>query len=248
MHHRRHLGRLPPPPVRLPTRRLSLPFAKAVPTSLAIAHDVSRYFHAYTLGDLAGVEKHFTAWLKFFDDPGFRQYPIRGCHSAFGSASYNAWMLGRADVAREREAQMMAAADRNNPYEWRSQVYAAAATAALPERIRASRGFGSAGARAIREKSISAYRGDVADVFSVSARAQLGRATEGIGLIREGIAGLLEIGARGHQPIDDVAGMARRIAKATSTTRWQRSNRRSRRIPTNSLSGPRLSGYAANCG
>ena len=29
----------------------------------------------YWRGDLAGVEKHFTAGLKFFDDPGFRQLP-----------------------------------------------------------------------------------------------------------------------------------------------------------------------------
>ena len=29
----------------------------------------------YWRGDLAGAEKHFTAGLKFFDDPGFRQFP-----------------------------------------------------------------------------------------------------------------------------------------------------------------------------
>ena len=66
-------------------------------------------------GDLAGAEKHFTAGLKFFDDPGFQVLSV-GALAAFANASWNAWTLGRADVAREREAQMMAAANQNNPY------------------------------------------------------------------------------------------------------------------------------------
>src|SRR6266851_5527250 len=80
--------------------------------------------HVYTLqimtrywrGDLAGAEEHFSAGLKFFDDPGFRQRPTGPVVIAFGLASWVAWRLGRADVAREREVQMMAAASGNNPY------------------------------------------------------------------------------------------------------------------------------------
>jgi class 3 adenylate cyclase len=52
----------------------------------------------YWRGDLAGAEEHFTAGLKFFDDPGFRR---RGAVvAAFAYASYNACALGRAEVAR----------------------------------------------------------------------------------------------------------------------------------------------------
>ena len=114
MGHRLHLGRLTPPPVRLPTRRSSLPFAKAVPPVSRLRMHSPDTYTRHGRGDLAGVEKHFTAGLKFFDDPGFRQYP-GGAVAPFGYASLNAWMLGRADVAREREARMMAAANTEQP-------------------------------------------------------------------------------------------------------------------------------------
>ena len=71
-------------------------------------------------------------------------------------ASRNAWMLGRADVARERMAQMMAAVNADNPHDLAFSGLLRRRTSALPERIRASRGSGGAGARAVREKSISA--------------------------------------------------------------------------------------------
>ncbi len=72
-------------------------------------------------GDLAGVEQHFAAGLKFFDDPGVRQIPGLAV-SAFGFASLNAWMLGRADVARERDGAADGSREREQPVQrWRSQ-------------------------------------------------------------------------------------------------------------------------------
>jgi hypothetical protein len=53
----------------------------------------------YYLGDFAGVEKHFTAGLKFFDAPGFNDQGATVI-AAFAFASWNAWVMGRIDVAR----------------------------------------------------------------------------------------------------------------------------------------------------
>jgi tetratricopeptide (TPR) repeat protein len=72
------------------------------PGSLGRAHYMellTRYFR----GDLAGAEEHFTTGLAFFDAPGFRQWPGVAV-IAFGVASFNAGLLGRADVARDRMA------------------------------------------------------------------------------------------------------------------------------------------------
>jgi class 3 adenylate cyclase/tetratricopeptide (TPR) repeat protein len=177
----------------LADQALDLAVREGSPTRLGMAH----YFQLqtrYERGDLAGAEEHFAAGLAFFDDPGFRQFP--GCAVlAFGHASLNAWLLGRADVARDRMAQAMAAADANNPYDlaW-SEFFAAALRVDLreyePAEVLAAQGL------ARSEKH------EFPDVVGWSriplgqARAQLGRASEGVALIRQGIARLLEMGFR----------------------------------------------------
>src|SRR5262249_4530512 len=148
----------------------------------------------YHRGDLAGAEKHFTAGLKFFDDPGFRRYPGAAV-LAFAYASWNAAMLGRADVARERMARMMAAVNGNNPWE---VAFSGQLAAILRLSLREYEQAEALAARALElsEKNqfplVAAYSRCVLG----SARAQLGGATEGLVLIRDGIAGLLEVGAR----------------------------------------------------
>jgi len=60
------------------------------------------------------VERHFADGLEFFGDPDFRQVPGMAV-AAFGVGSYNAWTLGRADLASERQSQMMRIAE--TPYD-----------------------------------------------------------------------------------------------------------------------------------
>jgi hypothetical protein len=59
--------------------------------------------------DFLGASRHFAEGLSFFDDPEFRQRPA-AMVSAFAVASWNAWMIGRPALARDRESRMMAAA------------------------------------------------------------------------------------------------------------------------------------------
>jgi hypothetical protein len=147
----------------------------------------------WSRGDLAGVEKHFTAGVALFKHPDFRRIPGGVAVSAFGVASLNALLLGRLEVARERMAHAIATANENNPYDvaW-SGYFAAALQLRLREYLQAE----ALAERAVElsEKNQFPHVAAYSRCVLGQARAQLGRATEGIALIRRGIAGLLEVG------------------------------------------------------
>ena len=151
----------------------------------------------YSRGDLAGAEQHFMAALKFLDDPGVRRGPGAVAETVFFFASLNAWTLGRADVARQRVAQMMADLDEGNRYNVAVSVcFAASVRLDLREYEQAE----ALAARALElmEKHQFGAMGEAARCLLGSARAELGRRTEGIALLRQGIAGRLEVGDRAN--------------------------------------------------
>jgi class 3 adenylate cyclase/tetratricopeptide (TPR) repeat protein len=164
------------------------------PEGLAGVHTL-QIMTRQSLGDLAGTEKHFKTGLKFFDDPRFRQDPRRGVLAAFTCASFNAWMLGRADVARERMAQMMAAVNRNNPYDLAFLGRSAAQLSVFMREYEQAE-VSAAQALELSEKSQFPHMAALCSCFLGQAIAQLGRATEGVELIRQSIARLLQIGSR----------------------------------------------------
>jgi tetratricopeptide (TPR) repeat protein len=103
-------------------------------------------------------------------------------------------MMGHADVAREREARMMAAANATSP--WESAVVAfnrSHLRLCLREYERAE--ALAAEALEISEKNQFPLYTAAARIILGEARAQLGRATEGIELIRGAIADFLKIGS-----------------------------------------------------
>jgi tetratricopeptide (TPR) repeat protein len=161
--------------------------------SFGLAYEL-QIFTRHWRGDLASVEMHFTEGLKFFDDPGFRQFSAAAV-ATFGTASWNAWTVGRADVALKREAQMTAATNVNNPYQVAFSKYFAAS---LQVRMREYEQGEMLAAQALElsENHQFPWLAALCRGFLGEARAQLGRPTEGIELIRQGIAALLEIGAR----------------------------------------------------
>ena len=175
----------------LADQALELSLREGSPTSLGAAHGL-QMLTRYWRGDLVGVERHFATVLKFYDAPGFRRNP-RATTALFGYATMNAWALGRTEVARERMARVAAGAKANGPYEvaW-SGMWAAHLRVLMREHEKAE--ALAAGALELSEKNrfplIAAFSRGVLG----QTRAKLGRATEGIELIRQGIAGLLEIG------------------------------------------------------
>ncbi|MBV8359503.1 MAG: AAA family ATPase [Deltaproteobacteria bacterium] len=180
--------------VALADQMLDLALRQGSPTAMAFAHMMQLFVRFYR-GDLAGTENHLTTGLKFFDDPVFRQASGGGAISVFGWASVNAWLLGRADVARERLAKMRAAVNPANPHDlpWSDQL-----AATLHALMRENETVEALAARALDlcEKHQFPNEAVFSRCFLGYARAQLGRAADGIALLRYGISALVQIGNR----------------------------------------------------
>jgi tetratricopeptide (TPR) repeat protein len=177
----------------LADQALELALREGNPTTLAYRY-VLQMIVRFWRGDLAGAEHHFTMGLKFFDDPSFRQAPIAAV-VVFNYGSHIACTLGRADIARERLAQMTAAANVNNPHDL---AFAGHSAAGFWLRMREYEQAEALAARALElsEKHQFPNEAAMSRCLLGQARAQLGRTTEGIALIRQGIAGVLESGQR----------------------------------------------------
>jgi class 3 adenylate cyclase/tetratricopeptide (TPR) repeat protein len=177
---------------------LKLALREGNPTTIATLRMMQLMVH-YHRGDLASAEKHFAAGLKFFDDPTFRQTPYGGAIAVFAWGSFTAWMLGRADVARQRLAKMTAAVNPANPHdlEWSDL---------LPISLYAlMRDYETVEALAARTLDLCEHHGfpnDAAEsrFWLGRARAQLGPAAEGIALMQEAINALRQIGSHPSLP------------------------------------------------
>jgi tetratricopeptide (TPR) repeat protein len=191
--------------VALADDALELALREGNPTTLAYLYMLLVTVR-FSLGDFAAVENHFAAGLKFFDDPVFRQNPAGGAIAAFGWASWNAWMLGRADVARERMAKMQAAVNPAHPHDlpW-SELLSAALYASLRENDSAE----ALAAHALDLCEKNQFPNDAASSRCIlgHAKAQLGRAADGIALMRQGIDKRIRIGNRAGVP-DAITSLA----------------------------------------
>jgi tetratricopeptide (TPR) repeat protein len=191
----------------LADQALELAIREGTPASLALAHD-HQILARSAFGDFAGVEKHFAQWLQYCDDPEFKRKTIPGTAVVpFGYACWNAWTLGRADLARAREARMMAAVDANgnNPHD---VAYSAYFAATLRIYLKDYEQAEALAARALEVSLQNKFPNMAAfDRCTLGlARAVLGHPTEGLGLIREGIAGLVEVGAQPSGYFTSLAG------------------------------------------
>jgi class 3 adenylate cyclase/tetratricopeptide (TPR) repeat protein len=147
-------------------------------------------------GDLVGAEEHFARWGGFLDAAGFGQVPT-GVVASIANASFCAAALGHADLARERMARALAfAQDSNN-------LYNLALARALQSWLYCSlRDPQRAEVPASQALAIAEEHDDFLTLRILArtmlgwARAQLGRAGEGVALIRQGVAGFAEIGIR----------------------------------------------------
>ncbi len=170
---------------------------EGTPISLGLAHQTSltaRFF----LGDFAGAEEHFERGCAFFEAPGV--LPIGALTVAFGHGSWNAWITGHADAARERDERMRRVQEGAQRHPWvtaLAQILAADLHAMLREFARAEALAGEALASA-EERGLP----DVAIRARTSlglARAELGRTAEGVALLRQALSGATESGSRSFQ-------------------------------------------------
>jgi hypothetical protein len=152
----------------------------------------------YYRGEFAAYEDIFAASRKFFDDPVFR-HDLQGAAIAlFAYASWNAWKLGRPDVARVRLAEMSAAVNSANRQHLALSGYYRASFHTLAREYKAAEAFAAAALELfdkyhlpnlVSTKCLLGY-----------ARAQLGGTTDGIVQIGRGIDESVRIGNRAGVP------------------------------------------------
>ena len=146
-------------------------------------------------GDLAGAEEHFELASAFFDDPGLGD--SRGqVAGATAIGALNALALGRADIARERSRKAIAfGREVNSPYDLAcAEAFSAGLQLMLGDPAQAEALAEQAIARSERYGIL--HLAETARIALGAARAQLGRAGEGVTLIRKGLTDLSRIGAR----------------------------------------------------
>ena len=171
---------------------LDLAQREGSPTSLWLAH-YAQFIPRILSGDPVGAEEHFARMSGFFGAAGFRQVPGM-LVPAMGPASTLVWILGHAERARERILRAdVFARDSKNLYDlaiarlWESWLY---------RRLREPQRAEAAAAQAVALSEEHLFVREQARICLGWARAHLGDTGEGVSLIRKGLAGMAEIGAR----------------------------------------------------
>jgi len=178
----------------LADRALDLAQGEGSPTSLAIAHRLQLETRFYR-GDPVGAEQHFARGREFFADPRFKR-GAGGFASSFGHAAFAAWAIGRADVALGRCREALAnAREINSPFD---QAFALIMEGVLQIQMREPEAAETAAgeAMALSDQHGFPQWGAIARIALGWARANTGRTSQGIALIREGLAAAMAIGAR----------------------------------------------------
>jgi tetratricopeptide (TPR) repeat protein len=181
-----------PAAAALVDQALELALREGSPTLLGVAHH-HQIMTRYYLGDLAGVEEHFETGLKFFNAPDFNDQGGATVIAAYAFASWNAWVRGYIDVARERMTQMMAIVNASNPW---AVTFSWMFDAILRVHLREYEQAEASAARALdlAEKHQIPQPAAYSRFALGQARAHLGRTTEGVALIRQGIDAQLKVG------------------------------------------------------
>jgi tetratricopeptide (TPR) repeat protein len=174
---------------RLPTRLLNA-YRNRDPVSLAGAHGL-QLITRHARGDLPGCETHFAAGLRSFNTK-FVPAPA-GAVIDLGVASWNAWLLGRFDLAHERERQTLEAANSSDPFEVGNSIAAAAFLRELARDYELADRFATKTFEIAVKHHFDGLTANAQCLLGF-ARALLGRASEGVALLREGLLGLAEIG------------------------------------------------------
>jgi DNA-binding winged helix-turn-helix (wHTH) protein/tetratricopeptide (TPR) repeat protein len=153
------------------------------PVSLAMAntYQVENRFYR---GDFLGADEHFERGRAFFEAPEFAKIQY-GPAAAFGMASWDAWVLGRPEVARER-ILCASKRTRRDPYELAVLNQMVAVLHAF------MREFREAEAAAAQALIDSGRRGfpELAMWHRIPlgiARAELGRTAEGVALLKQAV-------------------------------------------------------------
>ena len=147
----------------------------------------------YFQGDLRGAEDNYLAGERLFAVAGERFPSTVG--SGFGFGSQVAWLLGRADAARERiRAALTCATDLKSPFELAYTQHVAAMSYLLFREFAKAKTAAAESVELANEHGFQQYAAG-SRVFMGVAEAALGHREDGMPLIYSGLSGLKESGA-----------------------------------------------------
>jgi tetratricopeptide (TPR) repeat protein len=178
--------------IALADRVLELALREGSPVRVGQAHYLQLY--RYYVGDFAGVENYFASGLKFFEAPESMRLVETAVTTAgaFALVSRNAWILGRADLARDRQARMIAAGNATPHGRLWSVVHAGILSYWMRDYEQAE--AWAAQALKLSEQHQLPFYAGINRALLGMARSQIGGGAEGIALMRRGIAEVLELG------------------------------------------------------
>jgi hypothetical protein len=159
-----------------------------------IAHRLQLEARFYR-GDLSGAERYFTGGIEFFDDSRFKR-AAGGFVSAFGHAAFIAWIMGRADAARERcRTAVVHAREINSPLD---RAFALEMESVLQMQMRDPVRAQAAAEQAIALSDQHGFRqySALARIPLGWARAHLGATAQGTATLREGLDAAAKTGTR----------------------------------------------------
>jgi predicted ATPase/class 3 adenylate cyclase len=146
----------------------------------------------YCQGDLTGAEKQFVAGAAMFKDAG-RKFPS-ALGSGLGFGSHTAWIMGRADAARDRSRRAIASAtELNSPFEL---AYVQWLSAILHSFLREFAAAKNAAATAVALSDEHGFQQYAAGsrIFLGLAEAALGNPGRGAPIVRLGVKSLHDSG------------------------------------------------------
>jgi hypothetical protein len=170
----------------LADRILDLAQREGSPASFGFAYRAQIQV-SYFRGDLATIEEQFAHLSRFLNADGFRQFP-GAVVEPIVLVAHCAWTSGRADSARKRMAQGIAfARDSGRPYDLAvGRFFEGLLCRFMREPLQAE--VAATQALAIAQEHGFSFVTALTRPVLGSARAQLGSASEGVALIRLGIA------------------------------------------------------------
>ena len=181
-----------PPASALAAQISDLAMREGSPAVLGLAR-VGEVSTRYFRGDLSGAEDHFLAGAGLFEIAGQR-FPT-SVASGFGFGSHVAWMLGRADTARDRIRRAIAGAtDLKSPFELAYAHYLAAMLHLFAREFEDARTSAAESVALSDQYGIQQYSAG-SRVFLGLAEAALGRLDYGMPIINLGLEGLKGSGA-----------------------------------------------------
>jgi tetratricopeptide (TPR) repeat protein len=154
-----------------------------------------RVVSSHFLGRLVDAENDFAVGSAYFGNPGLRELPA-GEVIVLMLGTWNAWIIGRPDLAAKREAMLTAAADIAKPYDLVNSWYGSAYLRLYMREYRDAEALAARALDLCQKHEFPQLLGHLECALGC-ARVGINCTNEGIALIRQGIHSL----RKGHAPI-----------------------------------------------